>query len=50
MFDQENTCGCTDEEIESLNQEFKERFENGEWPTDDEEIAFNWFSDEVARR
>jgi hypothetical protein len=49
MFTQENT-DYTNEEITALNEEFKERFESGEWPTDDEETAFKWFADEVAKR
>lgn len=50
MFTQDNTQGYTNEELDALNVEFKERFERGDWLTDDEDVAEKWFADEVAKR
>ena len=50
MMTLENTEGYTQEECDKLNNEFKERFDRGDWPTDDEDEAEKWFNDEVARR
>ena len=50
MMTKANTEGYTQVELNKLNAEFIERFERGDWPTDEEDLAEKWFSDEVARR
>jgi len=50
MMTLENTEGYTQEELDILNEEFTRRFENGDWPTDEQTEAEQWFSDEVGGR
>ena len=50
MMTLDNTEGYTQDDLDKLNTEFIERFRLGDWPTDDEDEAVKWFSDEVARR
>ncbi|KKL48003.1 hypothetical protein LCGC14_2329860 [marine sediment metagenome] len=49
-FDQHNTDGYTDDELTGLNDEFNRRFNLGDWPTTDKDLARKWFADEVAKR
>lgn len=47
----EMTCeGYTQEEMNTLNSEFNERFESGEYQGWTEYEAAKYFSDEVSRR
>ncbi len=49
MFTLENTDGYTQTECDELNNEFEERFLNGDWSNDRDESE-KWFNDEVSKR
>ena len=50
IFNETNCEGYSQEEMDALNSEFKERYESGEYEGWTEDEAAKYFCDEVARR
>ena len=50
VFTEDNSSGYSEVEREQLNNEYRKRWQGGEWLAATPNEAKQWFADEVARR